>query len=649
MRWICSILLVVAFTACDRDDPPSTPTGLQATAGDQTLNLSWKANPEADLASYLIRYQDSLSGQSQAKTIAAPATNAVLDGLANNTTYRITLLAMDKAGQKSAESGAILASPKAAPLPDLPPAKPAGLRASPQDGQVALNWTPNNESNLKLYRLRYGTEASNLDRTQTLEANATSTVVVGLTNGTSYVFALEAENTKGLVSALSETVASTPKATPKAPIVQEVAISGYGLSNQVRQGIGDIEITVRGLHLETLQSAKLGNYILGIKTKQATEAQLSATLPHGIPVGNLDLQVTNDVGSFTREAAIEVCKITIAANPDLSPSDTDGKGTPNRPFRTLTKALTVAAKGDTLLLTAGVYQTNESWPQQVGGTYSPNVPDGVSLEGQSSDRGAVLLQGPGNTQEIAGLVFAGNASVRNLTVRGFKYALLHSGNPATPTAQISLQNIASSGNFDGLHLRFAKGLDIAASLFSSNTASGVYLLGAYEANISSSQMLKNQFGLVAALGPQVQGNGITVKENSGGGVLLEQASADFYDSEFSQNTNYGISLGSMEGKQNLRVLRSNVINNGGQGIWIRGFPHNVIIGISGNPNAVQLNGNTAFEIYDERQANTGENTFFFVNAQIRGAVPPNAALGPGAEPAGVKIVNPGNIIRFNVL
>jgi hypothetical protein len=654
MKRIILIVMVVALVACghqERNNPPATPTGLQITSGDQKLSLTWTANPESDVVSYLLAWRNSLTNQSQSKSVAAPATVAVLEGLSNDTAYLVTIAAVDKVGQQSVVSSPVLGSPKAAPLPDQPPVKPGGLIATAQDGQVALNWTPNADPTLKLYRLHYGSSSTNLDKTLSVDAPGTSSVVVGLSNDTPYFFALEAENNKGLVSPRSDMVSATPKAVPRAPLVQEVSITDYGLSNQVRQGAGVIEIVIKGFNLDTLETAKLGSYDLTVLARQADTARLEATIPHGATLGDLALMVENSVASFTREAVIEITKITAATAPDLNPSDTDGKGTPNRPFRTLSKALSVAQKGDVVLLGAGTYQTGETWPQVTGGSIpNKNVPDGVVLEGQSSDRGAVLLQGPGKEQEVGGLVFAGDGTARNLTLRGFKYALVHEGDPASPSATIAIDNVASSSNFDGLYVRFADSLSVSNSVFNSNTASGIFLFGAFRVTLNAVQANKNQLGIFANYGTNLDLTQTFVNENSSDGLILNRASAAISNSEFSSNAGHGINLFAENQEQGLQLRKSQVFSNSKNGVWIQGFPRSIVIGAAGDdPGEMFINANGALEIADERQANTGNNNFFFVNALVRNAVIPNGLIGPGSEPAGVKIVNPGNVIRFNTL
>ena len=247
------------------------------------------------------------------------------------------------AGKRSLFSLPLEATPG---LSGKPPGIPSGLVASAQDGQVLLIWNKNPEFDLKGYTLYYGPSAANLEQTKTLPASAVDTIVTPLTNGTPFFFALEAENTAAQKSARTEVLASTPQSSLLAPIIEGVSITGYGTSTQVRQGAGSIEVTVRGQRLDKITTAKLlGGFDFTILEKTASSVKLSASVPHGLDVGPRTLSLTSTGGEVALAQAIEITKITAAKNAGLNPSDTTGLGTPNRPYLTLSRALTVAAAG----------------------------------------------------------------------------------------------------------------------------------------------------------------------------------------------------------------------------------------------------------------------------------------------------------------
>ncbi len=96
------------------------------------------------------------------------------------------------------------------PPPTTPPATPSGLIAEPGDAAVALSWNANTEANLRGYNVYWGTESESLDSTAFVAAPSTSFTVTGLTNGTSYALAIDAENTAGQKSERTGPVTATP-------------------------------------------------------------------------------------------------------------------------------------------------------------------------------------------------------------------------------------------------------------------------------------------------------------------------------------------------------------------------------------------------------------------------------------------------------
>ncbi len=91
-----------------------------------------------------------------------------------------------------------------------PPEKPTGFVAIPGDRQIVLNWNANTEPDLKGYNVYWGTASGALTNVEYVPKPATSKVVAGLTNGTTYYFALDAEDTGGLKSARTDEVATAP-------------------------------------------------------------------------------------------------------------------------------------------------------------------------------------------------------------------------------------------------------------------------------------------------------------------------------------------------------------------------------------------------------------------------------------------------------
>ncbi len=92
--------------------PPKPPTGVRCTAGDQSVDLDWLDNTEADLAGYNV-YRSTTSGSDYSKI----NTTLIIDSsylettVANGTTYYYVVTAQDKAANDSYPSSEQSATP----------------------------------------------------------------------------------------------------------------------------------------------------------------------------------------------------------------------------------------------------------------------------------------------------------------------------------------------------------------------------------------------------------------------------------------------------------------------------------------------------------------------------------------------------------
>ena len=108
---------------------------------------------------------------------------------------------------------------KAVTTPNVPPVAPQNLAAVAGNGQVALKWSKNTESDFLRYRI-YGGISSNpttkIDST-TGGISDTTKAITGLTNGTTYYFHITAVDSAGLESGFSNEVSAKPNAPPAVP------------------------------------------------------------------------------------------------------------------------------------------------------------------------------------------------------------------------------------------------------------------------------------------------------------------------------------------------------------------------------------------------------------------------------------------------
>lgn len=149
-------------------------------------------------------------------------------------------------------------------------------------------------------------------------------------------------------------------------------------SLQVRQGHGNIFVEISGKGLSNISIAKLGDLPGLAQTNNDISAVLRFTIPAGTVLGTQTLTVTSEKGVATKVNAVTITGITTSPSGD----DTNGKGTPDDPYKTLVKALAESADNDTVVLLDGTY--NEAWPVA--------VPANRTIKGTSKD--STKLQGP---------------------------------------------------------------------------------------------------------------------------------------------------------------------------------------------------------------------------------------------------------------
>ncbi len=617
--------LLVLLTACPPDSPPevpvATPTGLTALSGDKQVTLAWQASDIKDLKSYLIT-TESVGEAAETVAVTAPATGTLIKGLNNNQDYSFKIAAETKSGKRSENSAPVVVTPKAPTTGGgaggaTKVAIPTGFSASAGNAQVTLIWTANSEPDLKGYTLYWGTQPSALSENKVVNAGTASAEVASLNNDITYFFALEAENTKGEKSERSNIVAVTPTTLITQPLIESFEIEDNGESLQIRQGLR-FRLLIKGQRLAGVTSAAIGDLAATIATNTDTELVLELLTPHGHALELLDLSVTTASGTATKTRVIEVTEIHTATVTSASPDD-NNVGTEERPFRTLTQALSVAGSGDTIFLGVGIYSQGETWPQEQGGfppNITPNVPVGVTIVGQVKDK--VSIEGLGKSAAVdrgaSALVFAGNATVRNLTISEFNRALVHVYNPDEQCCDgsITLENLEVSNNHDGFLGYQTDSLTVRNSNFNKNTTgSGIFVGPNTDTSISDTVLSGNSYGLYTEGGRSLVLSKVTSEKNSQDGFRIgDYQVADLSGVKALSNAGDGIEVYNSEGA--FRMRSSEIVANKGTGITLTGasfFPASIDLGsYAGTPQDLGNNtigNNTNWQLYDNREANTG--------------------------------------------
>jgi chitodextrinase len=176
--------------------PPSTPTGLAASAATQTsVKLSWTASTD----NTAVTGYDVFNGSTNTATTAA--TSATLTGLTCGTSYSLGADAFDAAGNHSAKAS-ITATTAACADTQAPTVPSAFASTSRTASSISVDWTASTDNvGVTGYDVSNGLNSTTM--------TATSSTVTGLTCGTSYSLGVDAFDAAGNHSANSSITTTT--------------------------------------------------------------------------------------------------------------------------------------------------------------------------------------------------------------------------------------------------------------------------------------------------------------------------------------------------------------------------------------------------------------------------------------------------------
>ncbi len=202
---------------------PSAPTSLQLTApsGNNTeLVLDWSAPQSTGDggAASTVKY-NVYEGTALLATTAAGVTTYTASGLTQGQSYTFSVQAVSSSGSTGPGSAAATGT-AGNPVPGAP----AGLTASPGDGQVTLEWSPPSfagTGGVTYTVLVGGTPVRNGSGLP-----GTAFVVAGLIDGVPYTFGVEAVDSAGQTSASNPSVTATPAGAPATPAAPTVTVAG---------------------------------------------------------------------------------------------------------------------------------------------------------------------------------------------------------------------------------------------------------------------------------------------------------------------------------------------------------------------------------------------------------------------------------------
>ncbi len=370
-------------------------------------------------------------------------------------------------------------------LKDAPEGISSDLPASTEANELVVNLAIANDLDIGTYELTF--EAKAKDIVKTLELS---------------------------VKVMAEPLAAQPK-------INSVKLTGFGASHQVRQAHGLLTLVIDGEHLGDITNASLIFQLavesaeleaqatptleVEILAKTATTATLQTTIPHGASIGDFNLSVANgNVAVF--ENALKVTSITAAP----LGNDATGKGTTDLPYRSLTKAVSVANTQDGIYLAEGVYSA-------ASGEIFPIDISGQKIWGVASDK--TIIDGVGSSTSCLIVNTDEESLLYDVWVKACGIHAIHLKQGSTKLRRVK----ASENQGNGLMLSNTAEAIIRSSDFSDNAFSGISAMNAAKLTL--------------------EGNDWTTINNNGGSGIFLVNNAELTANKLAiAGNNYGIRL-----------------------------------------------------------------------------------------------------------
>ena len=190
---------------------PGQVTGVTAAGGQGSATVNWNApSTGGPPTTYTITpYIGTTAQQTMTVTGSPPATSATVNGLTAGTTYTFTVTASNPqgSGPASAQSNPVGTS--------TAPGAPTSVVASGASSQALVSWTApanNGGSSITGYTVTPFIGSAAQTPVQ-VNGSANSATITGLTNGTTYTFAVTATNAIGTSAASSASNSAVPEDT----------------------------------------------------------------------------------------------------------------------------------------------------------------------------------------------------------------------------------------------------------------------------------------------------------------------------------------------------------------------------------------------------------------------------------------------------
>jgi fibronectin type 3 domain-containing protein len=339
---------------------PRVPEKPELTAGKGSIVVSWKTDSLAE--AYNIRYGASTNiSEAEIKTVnSSPVT---ITGLINDTTYYVWMQAANARGSSDLSEMAQITLSLGTP-------EQPGLAARP--GSISVTWT--DVTLAETYRVFYGTS---IDRTDaaSITVNATSTIITGLINDTTYYVWVQAINAGG-----SSTVSEMAQMT-----------LSLGTPEQASVSAGSGSLTVAWANVALAETYKV---FYGITTNVSDTTVITVT--------DTSTTITGLTNYITYYVWIQAVNAGGSSGISAIASATTSLDSP-------------AVPANVSALSASATSITVSWEASANATSGYRIYRSTSAEGPYEEKGTSMSTSYTDTGLISGSIYYYKVSAHNLS------------------------------------------------------------------------------------------------------------------------------------------------------------------------------------------------------------------------------------------
>ncbi len=264
-------------------------SGYDSTNGN-FITITWtpSVNSSADLADQIV-YFDSGQGYDDGASLGAAVATYTRFGLNDATRYKFRITVKDAGGHES--TGVVTEG-----VTRL--ANPATVTAAPGNAKVSLSWTAVSSPYLKqynVYRLtseQQQTDVRNMTLIKTAAPSVTSFIDVGLTNGTTYQYAVTSLNTFGAERTAVSSVSAKPRMDETGPVISSFSLTNGQVvtapitvtasATDAESSMGRLDLIIDNALVKSQTGSSLSYFYNAVETTDGNHSiKLSAYDQHG--------------------------------------------------------------------------------------------------------------------------------------------------------------------------------------------------------------------------------------------------------------------------------------------------------------------------------------------------------------------------------